>query len=179
MKITLLYQVSHYIRVKKQRNVKSWDQQNYLVIRGFCYIRPVYNEVPLYSTVYCSKYALARDNYTSDDLKALTGFLSLSIQDRANTGLISHWVMCHRVSFPLIPLLSSLAEDFDVLVNDLNLPHGDNGFAVRNGGDLDALDEGIGGEGFQLADHHHARIHCMNKKVHLKQKKKSSFINNL
>ena len=47
MKITLLYQVSH-IRVKKQRNIKSWDQQNYLVIRGFCYIRPLYNEVPLY-----------------------------------------------------------------------------------------------------------------------------------
>ena len=48
MKITLLYQVSHYSRVKKQRNIKSWDQQNYLVIRGFCYIRPRYNEVPLY-----------------------------------------------------------------------------------------------------------------------------------
>ena len=47
-KITLLYQVSHYIRVKKQRNIKSWDQQNYLVVRGFCYIRPLYNEVPLY-----------------------------------------------------------------------------------------------------------------------------------
>ena len=26
MKITLLYQVSHYIRVKN-RNIKSWDQQ--------------------------------------------------------------------------------------------------------------------------------------------------------
>ena len=49
MKITLLYQVSHYIRVKKQRNIKSWDQQNYLVIRGFCYIRPLYNEVSLYN----------------------------------------------------------------------------------------------------------------------------------
>ena len=48
MKITLLYQVSHYIRVKTQRNIKSWDQQNDLVIRGFCYIRPLYNEVPLY-----------------------------------------------------------------------------------------------------------------------------------
>ena len=47
MKITLLYQVSYYIRVKKQRNIKSWDQQNYLVIREFCYIRPLYNEVPL------------------------------------------------------------------------------------------------------------------------------------
>ena len=52
MKITLLYQVSHYIRVKKQRNIKSWDQQNYLVIRGFCYIRPLYNEVPLYNYLY-------------------------------------------------------------------------------------------------------------------------------
>ena len=56
MKITLLYQVSYYIRVNKQRNIKSWDQQNYLVIRGFCYIRPLYNEVPLYHIVikYCS-----------------------------------------------------------------------------------------------------------------------------
>ena len=51
MKITLLYQVSSYIRVKKQRNIKNWDQQNDLVIRGFCYIRPLYNEVPLYFTV--------------------------------------------------------------------------------------------------------------------------------
>ena len=49
MKITLLYQVSHYIRVKTTKKyIKSWDQQNYLVIRGFCYIRPHYNEVPLY-----------------------------------------------------------------------------------------------------------------------------------
>ena len=48
MKITLLYQFSHYIRVKQQRNIKSWDQKNDLVIRGFCYIRPRYNEVPLY-----------------------------------------------------------------------------------------------------------------------------------
>ena len=51
MKITLLYQVSHYIRVKRQRNIKSWDQQIDLVIRGFCYIRPLYNEVPLYFVV--------------------------------------------------------------------------------------------------------------------------------
>ena len=48
MKITLLYQVFHYIRAKKQRSIKSWDQQNYLVITGFRYIRPLYNEVPLY-----------------------------------------------------------------------------------------------------------------------------------
>ena len=51
MKITLLYQVSHYIRVKKQRNIKSWDQQNDLVLRGFCYNRPRYIEVPLYYAI--------------------------------------------------------------------------------------------------------------------------------
>ena len=34
----LLYQVSHYIRVKKQRNIKSLDQQNYLFLGGYCYI---------------------------------------------------------------------------------------------------------------------------------------------
>ena len=46
MKFTLLYQVSRYIRVKKQTNIKSWDQQNDLVIRGFCYtVEPHYNEV--------------------------------------------------------------------------------------------------------------------------------------
>ena len=44
----LLYQVSHYIRVEKQRNIKCWDQLNHLVIRGFCYSRPLYNEVSLY-----------------------------------------------------------------------------------------------------------------------------------
>ena len=49
MTITL-YQVSHSIRVQKQRNIKSWDQQNHLVIRGFCYIRPLSNKVPLYCT---------------------------------------------------------------------------------------------------------------------------------
>ena len=47
MKMTLLYQVSRYITVKKQRNIKSWDQQNDL-IRGFCYIRHLYNEVLMY-----------------------------------------------------------------------------------------------------------------------------------
>ena len=51
LKINLLYQVSHYIRVQKQRNIKRWDQQNYLVIRGFCYIRPLSNKVPLYLLV--------------------------------------------------------------------------------------------------------------------------------
>ena len=51
MKITLLYQVSHYIRVKnKEIQRAGQDQQNYLVITGFCYmyIRPLYNKVPLY-----------------------------------------------------------------------------------------------------------------------------------
>ena len=37
MKITLLYQVSHYIslRVKKQRNIKRWDQKITLLWEGF------------------------------------------------------------------------------------------------------------------------------------------------
>ena len=42
MKITLFYQG------KNTDFIKSWDQQNYLVIRGY-YIRPLYNEVPLYN----------------------------------------------------------------------------------------------------------------------------------
>ena len=40
IKITLLYQVSHYIRVKQQRNIKSWDQAKL----------PSYNRVLLYPT---------------------------------------------------------------------------------------------------------------------------------
>ena len=36
--------------LKKQRNIKRWDPKNYLVIRGFCYIQPLYNEVPLYKS---------------------------------------------------------------------------------------------------------------------------------
>ena len=59
MKITLLYQVSH-IRGKKIY-IKSWDQQNYLVVRGFCYIRPLYNEVPLY--MYVSNILSDDNNY--------------------------------------------------------------------------------------------------------------------
>ena len=50
MKITLLYRVSLYIGVKKQRNIKSWDEQNYLVrlvIRGFCNI----------TRFHCTRYA--------------------------------------------------------------------------------------------------------------------------
>ena len=50
------YQVSRYIRVKKLRNIKSWDQQNDLVIRGFCYIRPLYNGVLLYSYSFPSRF---------------------------------------------------------------------------------------------------------------------------
>ena len=49
IKVGFLCQDSHYITVKKQRNIKSWDQQGCLVVGGFCYIRPLYNEVPLYS----------------------------------------------------------------------------------------------------------------------------------
>ena len=73
MKITLLYQVSRYIRVRKQTNIKSWDQQSDLVIRGFCYIRPLYNEVSLYLPfiTLCSSYV---QDHISLYIKALDGF---------------------------------------------------------------------------------------------------------
>ena len=29
---------------------RSWDQHNYLVIRGFCYIQLLYNKVLLYGS---------------------------------------------------------------------------------------------------------------------------------
>ena len=37
--IFIRFLISEYLT--KQRNIKSWNQQNYLVIRGFCYIRPL------------------------------------------------------------------------------------------------------------------------------------------
>ena len=47
MNITLfIYQASRYIRVKK-KNIKNWDQQDHLVLKGFCYFRALYNDVPL------------------------------------------------------------------------------------------------------------------------------------
>ena len=33
---------------KIQRNFELWDQENYFVISGFCYISVLYNESPLY-----------------------------------------------------------------------------------------------------------------------------------
>ena len=33
---------------KMQRNFELWDQENYFVISGFCYISVLYNESPLY-----------------------------------------------------------------------------------------------------------------------------------
>ena len=47
MEITLLYQGNK--EAKQQKNTKSWDQQNYLVVKGFRYIkRALYKKVPLY-----------------------------------------------------------------------------------------------------------------------------------
>ena len=47
MKITLLYQVSCSIRVKKKTK-ETRDGTSYILpILGVCYIQPVYNEVPL------------------------------------------------------------------------------------------------------------------------------------
>ena len=55
MKITLLYQVSRYIRVKNTKKYKELGPAKWpCYIRGFCYIRPLYNEVPLYMHVLCT-----------------------------------------------------------------------------------------------------------------------------
>ena len=48
MKITLLYQVSHYIRVKKQKYKELGPAKLPCYKRVLLYIRPLYNEVPLY-----------------------------------------------------------------------------------------------------------------------------------
>ena len=51
MKITLLYQVSHYIRVKKPKKYKELGPAKLPCYkRVLLYIRPLYNEVPLYKT---------------------------------------------------------------------------------------------------------------------------------
>ena len=47
MKVALLCQVSHYVRVKKSISIESWAQQGGLVVGGICYVRPLYDEVPL------------------------------------------------------------------------------------------------------------------------------------
>ena len=52
------WKLPRYIRVKKLRNIKSWDQQNYFIIRGFCFIRALYKEVPLYLSLTCPKYLI-------------------------------------------------------------------------------------------------------------------------
>ena len=39
MKATLLYQVSHYIRVNKHNDIKRWNQQSNLVISGILLYR--------------------------------------------------------------------------------------------------------------------------------------------
>ena len=31
-----------------QRNFELWDQENYFVVSGFCYVSVLYNESPLY-----------------------------------------------------------------------------------------------------------------------------------
>ena len=61
MKITLLYQVSHYIRVKKTKKYKELGPAKLPCYkRVLLYIRPLYNEVPLY------KHLLDIVNYQGD-----------------------------------------------------------------------------------------------------------------
>ena len=96
--ITLLYRVSHYIRVKKQRDIKSWDQQNYLVIRGFCYIRPRYNEVPLYPYNNYTVYTTNERRFLEADIQTTiskSAYLDIKIPRQHNgkkiTGNINIW----------------------------------------------------------------------------------------
>ena len=51
MKITSLYQVSHYIRVKKTKKYKELGPAKLPRYKRILYIRPRYNEVLLYQTL--------------------------------------------------------------------------------------------------------------------------------
>ena len=41
-----------YCRVKEKGDIKILNAQNFLIIRGFCHIRTLYSEVPLYQIVH-------------------------------------------------------------------------------------------------------------------------------
>ena len=84
MKITLLFQVSHYIRIKKQRNIKNWDQQNYLVIRGFCYIRRG-STVFACNTIICSS---ARNTILGVEIVHFKCGLKIVSNDRGNDSML-------------------------------------------------------------------------------------------
>ena len=49
MEVALLYRVSHCVRARRQGGVEGWGQRGCLVVGGFCCIRPLCDEVPLYS----------------------------------------------------------------------------------------------------------------------------------
>ena len=93
-----------YIRflISGQRNIKSWDQQNYLVIRGFCYIGPLYNKVTLYIenvpyTVKSNKgqiLAVYSENTTNSPFISDTGTLYLVVYTE-----LKHWSLYKRNTF--------------------------------------------------------------------------------
>ena len=50
MGVALLCRVSHCVGVKGQGSIGSWDRQGGRLVGGFCDIRPLYDEVPLFCT---------------------------------------------------------------------------------------------------------------------------------
>ena len=62
--------VSSLLLYQDEKN-KSWDQQNYLIIRGFSYIRPL--KVPLYLfNIYLFIYISCGMVYTNDGMMQFT-----------------------------------------------------------------------------------------------------------
>ena len=68
--------------------------ENYLVIRGFCYIRPLYNEVPLYMDKICLN--RNEDKITNSEIYKQINNMSLNCVFHYMTKLKSEytWTIC-------------------------------------------------------------------------------------
>ena len=118
MKITLLYHVSWYIGYK-QRNIKSWDQRNYLVIRGFCYtVETLYNKI-LGTGKFCSLYqiicyVISRQKAIQNKVNQFTGtgensllYQVFVISDLFIVSFLYIWILYFEVPFNLLVWLFS------------------------------------------------------------------------
>ena len=93
-KVLVTMEITCYtcIRVNKQKNIKSWDQQNLL-----CYIRAIYNEVPLYTYL---EYCTINDfRMNGRGPSGITFFQHFDFEVRWNT--------CHIVGWPQAVTLRS------------------------------------------------------------------------
>ena len=75
-----------YIKVQKQRQIKNCDRQNRLDTRGFGYIRPLYNEIPVHircylydRTVLFSTLASAKDIFERINHGKTTGGITVIV----------------------------------------------------------------------------------------------------